>query len=125
MAKEDIEKANISRTPEERQEIARKGGIASGEARRRRKSFSDVFETFLNGEYADKKGKMASGAEVLGMKVIEKALKGDLKAFELIRDTVGEKPIDKVAKVDITPEVRNEVEALVEKYETGHGDQDT
>lgn len=125
MAKEDIEKANISRTPEERQEIARKGGIASGEARRRRKSFSDVFETFLNGEYADKKGKMASGAEVLGMKVIEKALKGDLKAFELIRDTVGEKPIDKVAKVDITPEVRNEVEALVEKYETGHGDRDS
>jgi len=125
MAKEDIEKANISRTPEERQEIARKGGIASGEARRRRKSFSDVFETFLNGEYKDKKGKMASGAEVLGMKVVEKALKGDLKAFELIRDTVGEKPIDKVAKVDITPEVRNEVEALVEKYETGNGDQDT
>ena len=28
--------------------------------------------------------------------IIEKALKGDTKAYEVIRDTVGEKPVDKV-----------------------------
>lgn len=28
--------------------------------------------------------------------IIERALKGDTKAYEVIRDTVGEKPVDKV-----------------------------
>lgn len=31
--------------------------------------------------------------------IIDRALKGDTKAFEVIRDTVGEKPVDKVADV--------------------------
>ncbi len=34
--------------------------------------------------------------EELNEALIDKALKGDTKAFEVIRDTVGEKPIDKV-----------------------------
>lgn len=97
-------------------EDRRKAVKARQENLKRRKSFADVFETFLNGEYKDKKGKMASGAEVLGMKVVERALKGDLKAFELIRDTVGEKPVDKIAKVEISQEVRDKVESAVKEY---------
>lgn len=92
---------------------------------KRRKTFSEIFDAWLTTDHKDKNGNKMNGAEALAQAVLAKAVKGDLKAFELIRDTVGEKPIDKVAKVDITPEVRNEVEALVEKYETGHGDQDT
>lgn len=103
----------------------RKGGIASGEAKRKRKTFAQAFDAFLSSEFEQEDGITLSGTELIAKTVIDRAKEGDLKAFELIRDTVGEKPIDKVAKVDITPEVRNEVEALVEKYETGHGDQDT
>lgn len=32
----------------------------------------------------------------MSLALIEKALKGDTKAFEIIRDTIGEKPVDKV-----------------------------
>lgn len=34
--------------------------------------------------------------EAINDAIIEKALKGDTKAYEVIRDTVGEKPVDKV-----------------------------
>lgn len=37
--------------------------------------------------------------EEINEALIEKAIKGDTKAFELIRDTVGEKPVDKVQDV--------------------------
>jgi hypothetical protein len=34
--------------------------------------------------------------------LIEKAMSGDTKAFEVIRDTIGEKPVDKVQmKTDV------------------------
>lgn len=119
MAKgKDFKKLNSERTPEERREIARKGGIASGEARRKRKTFSEIFDTFLSMEFADKKGGITSGVEAMGMKVVEKAMKGDLRAFELIRDTVGEKPVEKIATVEIPDDVRSKVEDLVNEYES-------
>ena len=34
--------------------------------------------------------------EKMSLSLITKALKGDTKAFEIIRDTIGEKPVDKV-----------------------------
>lgn len=34
--------------------------------------------------------------ERMSLSIIEKALNGDTKAFEVIRDTIGEKPTDKV-----------------------------
>lgn len=92
---------------------------------KKRKTFAQAFDAYLSSQFKQADGTVLSGTELIAKTVIDRANEGDLKAFELIRDTVGEKPIDKVAKVEITPEVRNEVEALVEKYETGHGDQDT
>ena len=59
------------------------------------------------------------------MKVIEQAMKGELKAFELIRDTVGEKPVEKVATVEIPDDVRSKVENLVSDYESDNGVQGT
>ena len=37
------------------------------------------------------------------VKMIQKALKGDLQAFTMIRDTIGEKPVDKCEIKDTTP----------------------
>ena len=34
--------------------------------------------------------------EKMSLSLITKALNGDTKAFEIIRDTIGEKPVDKV-----------------------------
>ena len=40
-------------------------------------------------------GKTATGAEALAYTAFKKALQGDLKAWELVRDTAGQKPKEK------------------------------
>jgi hypothetical protein len=75
------------RTKSEAREIGKKGGKASGKARRDKRTFREALELALS------IGNVKS--DIVGAQ-IEKALKGDTKAFEVIRDTVGEKPKDKI-----------------------------
>lgn len=103
---------------EEAVKNGRKGGKKAQENRRRRKTFAEMFEVFLTEEHTDRKGNKMTGMDILTMAVIQKASKGDLKAFEIIRDSVGEKPIEKIATVDIPDDVRNKIESLVEDYES-------
>lgn len=74
------------RTKEEQREIAKKGGIASGEARRRKKTFKEELIILLEANDNNKK---------ISLALLQKALNGDIQAFTTIRDTIGEKPIDK------------------------------
>lgn len=83
-------------TADEQRQIASKGGIASGEARRRKRDIRLALEALLEREYKGKDGTSISGAEAIALKQMERALKGDTRAFEVVRDTVGQKPIDKV-----------------------------
>lgn len=78
------------RTKSEQREIARKGGIASGKSRKARKTFKEDLLLALS---MIKDGKTV---QEIGLEsVVAKYLSGDLKAFEIVRDTVGEKPTDK------------------------------
>ena len=72
-------------------ESGRKGGIASGKSKRKRKEFKNDLITALTIVMEDNKTVQEIGIEAL----MDKFMKGDLKAFELIRDTIGEKPTDK------------------------------
>lgn len=72
---------------EEARERGRKGGLASGEARRKRKTLKEELLLMLSDGETQKSVTLA---------LIEKAMSGDTKAFEVIRDTIGEKPADKV-----------------------------
>lgn len=88
------------RTPEERKALAKKAGIASGAARRRKRTFKEEFIAFLeNGDTQEK----------ITLAQIQKALEGDTRAFETIRDTIGEKPVDK-----IEAEVNSEINITIE-----------
>ena len=78
------------------QEEAKRGGIAFGEARRRKRDIRLALEALLEKDYRDKRGNMVSGAEAIALKQLEKALKGDTRAFEVVRDTVGQKPTDRI-----------------------------
>ncbi len=97
------------RTKSEQREIAKKAGIKSGEVRRARKTLKE--ELLLLLESGDNQQKMS-------VALFQKALKGDIKAFEVIRDTIGEKPTDKqqltgaleVQKIFITEEERKAVD---------------
>lgn len=91
----------------------KKGGIASGEARRRKRDIRLALEALLEKEYKGKDGKFVSGAEAIAIKQMEKALKGDTKAFEVVRDTVGQKPTEKIMVADVDPSIIDEVEKAV------------
>lgn len=83
------------------------GGKKSVEKRREKKELKEIFSTFLAMNATDNmKAKVLDvfpqlENENLSMKatlvgvMIKKILEGDVKAFELMRDTIGEKPIDK------------------------------
>lgn len=88
-------KPQNTRTKEEQREIARKGGKASGEARREKKMLKDTLLLLLETN---------RGQEDICLALMEKARNGDTKAFEVIRDTIGQKPVDK-AEVDMRNKV--------------------
>ena len=89
---------------DEARERGRKGGLASGEARRKRKTLKEELLLMLS---------EGETQQSVTLALIEKAMSGDTKAFEVIRDTIGEKPVDKVMIADVEPSVIAEVEAMV------------
>ena len=97
----------------------RKGGQKSGETRRNKKLLRECLEMLLEKEITDKSGNTMTGAEAMAARVFKQALKGDLKAFEIVRDTAGQKPVEKVMVADVEASVIAEVEAMVNGSETG------
>lgn len=91
-------------------EEASKGGKASGESRRRRKAFSEAFDMLLQKEFADQDGNVLTGVEAIAAKTFQAAMNGDLKAMQIIRDTVGEMPVQRVETVEISEETYRRVE---------------
>lgn len=83
---------NEDRTPEERRKNATKAGKASGVARKRKKELKELLMLALSQPQTDD----PSTDNYMGITValINKALNGDVKAFETIRDTIGQKPIE-------------------------------
>ena len=77
---------------EEARKTGKKGGIKSVEVRRARKTLKEELLLLLSS---------GDTQERLSLALIEKAFKGDTKAFEVIRDTIGEKQADK-HDLDIT-----------------------
>lgn len=92
-------KPNSERTPSERRENAKKAGIKSGEKRRERKRLKELLEIALqlpNEETGEQNALEITAA------IINKARKGDVSAYLAIRDTLGEKPVEK-QEVAINP----------------------
>jgi hypothetical protein len=61
----------------------------------------------------DKNGVSMTGAEALSAKLFAEALKGNVKAFVALRDTAGEKPIEKVVTAEVDSSVIAEIEGIV------------
>lgn len=106
---------NSERTAERRREIAKMGGKASGVTRAKHKALRETLLELLS--LPMKKGAVAECAtSIEGMKdkdvnmsvrarimlsMVTKAAKGDVKAAQFIRDTIGEAPVQEV-KVEQT-----------------------
>lgn len=77
-------------TESERRELARKGGIASGEARRKRKQMRDDLRAMLDSEQKFSDGKTRRVQEGIVHKLVTAAMSGDLRAIEQIAKLMGE-----------------------------------
>ena len=58
-------------------------------------------------------GNTLSGAEVIALKQMEKAMKGDWRAFQLLRDTAGQKPVEKVMVSEVDQKTIDDVEKAI------------
>lgn len=76
---------------EKKRAIQSKGGKVSGQKYRERKVFKEALIEALKIVESDDKTIQEKGIEAL----LTKYKNGDLKAFEIVRDTVGEKPTEK------------------------------
>lgn len=93
-------------TEEQQKEMARKGGIKSGESRRQKRLLRDSLEDILYSKSSD--GNLY--LDEMTMSLFKKALEGDVKAFEVVRDTIGQKPTEKLeAQVDM-PVFKNDLD---------------
>ena len=104
-------------TPEQRAECGRKGAEKANETRRKRKEMRETLDILLNmplkkgkvysaeeiKSFADLKGKNITIDQAMMITLVQKALKGDLNAITMVRDTVGEKPTEKMEIKDTTP----------------------
>ena len=102
-------KAFGERAESEQREIRSKGGKARAKKQKERKTFQEIAKTILglamgNGKtanldkiksIADLKGMNLTVEEGIILQQAMKALKGDRFAAEFIRDTAGERPVEK------------------------------
>ena len=79
------------RTKSEAREKGKKGGKKSGEVRAQRKTLREELIALLETKIEDK-----TIQEKISFSLIQEAISGNVKAFETIRDTIGEKPIEQI-----------------------------
>ena len=91
----------VIRSKEEAREKGRKGGIASGEARAVYKSLNEDLRERCTPERLAK----------MNERIMALAERGNIKAYEVIRDGLGEKPSD---KVEVKGTINNPLEGLTE-----------
>lgn len=92
MANEQNLIKNSELTPSERRENAKKAGVASGKSRRKKANLKKAFETILQADVASPNVKKqledlgfdTTNEMALAMVMMQKAMKGNVRAFEQI-----------------------------------------
>lgn len=95
---ENIKDANNNRTPNERRELARRAGEASGEARRKKANFRKTLNLLLtvkidNEEWTpflESIGLDSTLENAINAAVIKRALDGNVKAYEAVARFAGQ-----------------------------------
>ena len=81
---------NSARTPSERRENARRAGIASGVARRAKKTMGALLELAFEKIITNDKGKTGNGKDLTAAELVLKCANGDLEAIKLAAKLLGE-----------------------------------
>ena len=98
------------RTKSQQREIASKGGKASVEAKRKRKTLKEELLVMLEDEKLQ---------QSVAIALIKQAQKGNVKAFGMLRDTIGEAPVEKIQTtqtvVDMSAFSTEEIKAMLDE----------
>lgn len=79
-------------------EIGRKGGKNSKAKQKMRKTLREELLALLSEQITDKNsGRQMEAQRAMSTALIQQALRGNVKAFEIVRDTIGEKPVDNIS----------------------------
>ena len=125
-------------TADEARKIGKKGGVASGLARRRRKAMREIMSNIMTCDVSDKELRdvlAAAGIEptnenAIPFAMINRAARGDVEAARFVRDTLGEKPTENynlsmspkpIKSLDLAGYSDEELEALADQQD---GDND-
>ena len=95
-----------------------KGGHASQISQRRKKLLRDYLIELMdkqNPSVVDENGDPVTNAALMAIRAVEAATNGDWKAFELVRDTAGQKPVERMVIADVDAETLADVERMVEE----------
>lgn len=104
------------RSKSEARAMGAKGGIASGVSRRRKRDMQQALNAILDmplkkgklqqiRNLSEVKGKNITAEQAMLLAMVNKALKGDVRAATWVRDTAGCKPVDRVEFDEVTTAV--------------------
>lgn len=86
------------RDPERAREIRQMGARAQNERRHRNKTLRDAFRAMQEVEIPTKSGDVTTASDAIALAVMQKAVKGDMKAVEFLWEAL----YGKTQKVDVT-----------------------
>ena len=96
-----------------------RGREKARESHRKKKDLKVCLQALLETEITDKNGNTLTGSEALATKAFQEALKGNTKFWELVRDTSGQKPVEKVMVAEVEQSTLDEIEDLVAESKKG------
>ncbi|MDY3129968.1 MAG: hypothetical protein SOW20_08115 [Berryella intestinalis] len=131
---ENVEPHKIDST-EKARALGSIGGKKSGEAKRRRKAMKEAFEVLLSMPQSGVRAEDIDGLDFKSVErlktlsmndkiaaaVVKKAAKGDVQAAAFIRDTIGEKPVEKLEVSADVEKAAREIDDLIAQWS---GEQD-
>lgn len=106
-----IKKGELSK--EELKKRQKNGGKKSVEVRAQKKTMREMLDYLLEKEITNNKGEKATTLEAMMTAVCKKAISGDVKANEFVRDTTGQRPVE--THVITTPEQIEEAQSELDK----------
>ena len=77
-------------------DAGRKGGLVAGAKKRERKTLREELLRLLEEKVPGKDGSERPAQEAISTALMKQAMKGNIRAYEIIRDTIGEKPVENV-----------------------------
>lgn len=105
----------FGKDPERDREIHRKGALATAEKKRQRRTLREDLIALLSKKCEDKD---ETYQDAMITAILAQAINGNVKAATFVRDTIGEKPVEKVENT-ISSENKQAVDDFLKEVKNG------